>query len=213
MSPAQAKATANFWSWFREHRSEFSALYSADEEFWDVALDQLKRINKHVWFELSDPGDTKREFIITVEGRAELFPLADAIVAKAPRLRDWKFISLKPAMGFDFTTKYENVRLDPQAMWFRALKNEASPSDLGLRIGVPGFRSSKKRPISNGVLVILDTALGERAAAVDIRYLETGPLPDEPKQEGWIPLVELANYIAWHKRNRPKLRRYPGQAD
>ena len=77
-------------------------------------------------------------------------------------LPDWQFIALKPAMGFDFVTNYEGVELDPKQMWFLPLKSASQPNDFALRVGVPNLLPEVQRQTSNGVLVILDTALGER---------------------------------------------------
>jgi hypothetical protein len=41
-----------FWAWFAEHKLEFSRLATSDESFWDLALDQLKKVDEHFWFEL-----------------------------------------------------------------------------------------------------------------------------------------------------------------
>src|SRR5260370_34746724 len=41
-----------FWAWFATHKLEFSRL-SVDEPFWDIALEQIKKVDELLWFELS----------------------------------------------------------------------------------------------------------------------------------------------------------------
>jgi hypothetical protein len=195
------EAIKEFWRWFQAHREEFYVLTDTAAPFWDVALGQLQRLDKRLWFELSMPDDDDdREFIITVEGHADIFPLADAIIALAPQISGWQLIALKPPMGFDFTTTYEGIRFEPRAMWFLPLDSSSRPEDLGLRVGVPNFTDDIKRQASNAVAVILDTALGERAAALDIQHLEVSALPESPESHGYIELYELPTYIESRKR-------------
>jgi hypothetical protein len=66
-----------FWVWFRAHEVQFSAL-TPDQPFWDVALEQIKEVDEHLWFELSRHSDPKREFIVTTEGHVSSFPIASS---------------------------------------------------------------------------------------------------------------------------------------
>jgi hypothetical protein len=196
------EAIQEFWCWFQAHRAELDVLTDTAAPFWDVALGQLKQLDKHLWFELSKLSGDDREFIVTAEGHADIFQLVDALVAHAPRIPGWQFIALKPPMGFDFTTTYEGVRFDPRAMWFLPLNSSSGEGDLGLRVGVPNLTPDIQRQASNAVAVILDTALGERAAALDIQHLEVFALPGSPASCGYIPLYELPGYIASRRRPR-----------
>jgi len=190
----------NFWKWFEEHLKDFEVLVTSYEPFWDTTLAMLRKLDPRLCFELSQPDDHDREFIITAEGRTDLFPLVDSIIAQAPQLDGWRFIALKPPMGFDFVTKYEGIRFDPSSMWFLPLENPTRPSDFGMLVGVPNFSTEIKRQIGNAVAIILDTGLGERAAALDIQHVEVSDLPDNPEDAGYIELHELADYIKWRKR-------------
>lgn len=201
MTASNANITS-FWAWFREHGERLRAMRSADDPFWDVALARLKELDPGLWFEMSDIIDDVREFVITAEGDIELFPLVDAIVAAAPDLSGWKWVATKPAMGFDFVTEYDGLRLEPMSMWFLPLELPSDPAALGLRIGIPRLRPSQQREADNGVLVILDTALGERQAAEAIKFVEVASLPADPESEGYIELPELAAYIAWRDQRR-----------
>jgi hypothetical protein len=196
------KAIQEFWRWFECHLADFNELTDPNAPFWETALDRLQRINKRLRFEVSHAGAEEREFIITAEGHLDAFPLAEKTVAEAPQISRWRFIALKPPMGFDFTTTYEGIRFEPRQMWFLPLTGNTDPAALGLRIGIPEFRSATARQASNAVAVILDTALGERAAALDIQHFEVVALPACPESEGYIELHQLPNFIEWRKKKR-----------
>ena len=198
------QAIDEFWRWFQEHRPDFDKLTDTADPFWDIAVGELKRLNEHLWFELSKPDGEAREFIITAEGHEGAFPIVDKIVARTPNVLGWQFIALKLPMGFDFKTNYEGISFDPRSMWFLPLTNASHPRDFGLRVGVPNFTPRIKRQSESAILVILDTALGERVAAQEIGFVELCALPDRPATAGYIQLRELPKYIEWRKRNLSK---------
>jgi hypothetical protein len=193
-------AISVFWRWFRSNDAKLNAMSNADHPFWDTALAQLQLVHRGLRFEMSDPVRGRREFVITAEGDQTLFPLVDAMVSAAPTMDTWTFVALKPALGFDFAHHYEGVVYDPKSMWFLPLSMEGRPDDLGLRIGIPSLRDLDQDAAEFAVTIILETGLGERERAADVRYTEVVRLPNDPAKEGYIELPDLAAYIAWWKR-------------
>ena len=189
-----------FWAWFATRKLEFSRLAGPDEPFWDLAVEQLKKVDEHFWFELSHEQQPAREFIVTAEGHVSSFSTAEKLVAGAPNIEGWSFIALKPPQGFQFTTTYEGIRFDPCQMWFLPLESKSRPDDLGIRIAVPGLDDIDKTTAHSAVLVILETSLGERSAALDLQHTEVTELPSDPASLGYIELPELPKYIAWRKK-------------
>lgn len=190
---------AEFWAWFAHHKSDLARVQSDRSAVLDELLQRLQRIDRKLCFEICTNRDP-HELIVTAQGRRELFSLVGAVVAAAPRLEGWNFIALKPAMGFTFRTSYGGTNFDPQSMWFCPL--ESSSNGLGLRVGVPEFDPDQERKTTSAILVILETGLGERAAASEIHYVEVAALPSKPEGHGYIELTELADYIGWRKRWR-----------
>lgn len=84
-------------------------------------------------------------------------------------------------------------------MWFEPLVDPEAPEVLGLRVAVPGFNDDQEEEFANGLLLILDTALGEKAAATDVDLVEVCETPPDPDDEGFLPLAELVSYLAWRK--------------
>jgi len=200
-NPTQARIYA-FWSWFLENQAALAGEHSELAELLDELLEELHLVDPGLYFEIESTA-RPRELVLTAAGHEELFPLVESLVASAPSLEGWEFTALKPAMGFAFRTNYEGVEVDPQRVWFLPMLSASNESSLGLRIGIPDFDPEHERQLANAVLVILDTALGERAAAADIQHVEVGVLPAEPEAEGYMELVELPAYIEWKKRRGP----------
>ena len=78
----------------------------------DRLLKHLQAIDPNLYVEVCTTS-MPREVVVTAEGRRELFPLVDDIVAVAPHVEGWVFVPLKPPMGFDFQTSYEGIIFDP----------------------------------------------------------------------------------------------------
>jgi hypothetical protein len=189
-----------FWAWFVAKEHDLRSATGDTDSLGDAVICGLHKIDEHLYFEVC-VNATPCEFIITVEGRNELFPVVDAAIEAAPAIPGWTFIALKPPMGFDFTTTYEGITFDPKTMWFLPLKSTFDPKRLGLRVGVPEFSSAIERPAANAVLVILDTALGERSASLNLGLVEVVALPTNPKAEGYILLTGLPTYIQeWNQK-------------
>jgi hypothetical protein len=196
----QTQAISEFWSWFASHETSLRAMAGSDDPLWDTALARLRAVHASLAFELSDPVEGVREFVVTAQGNAELFPLVDAMIAAASPRVGWEFVALKPAMGFDFITTYEGVKLDPREMWFMPLTSSSRPADLGVRIAVPGYTPALRSMLENALMMIVDTGIGERSAAMDIQHVDIEAVPEEPAKRGYIELTDLGPYIAWHKR-------------
>ncbi|WAC75076.1 hypothetical protein OU995_10410 [Roseateles sp. SL47] len=197
--PIRPQQISSFWRWLVDHQADLNALESPEHPFWDVLLSRLQELDEGLWFEVSMPGDDVRELVITAEGDWELFPLVEAMVSVAPDVPGWDFVALKPAMGFDFSIRYEGLDLEPRQMWFEPLVDEDAPEVLGLRIAIPGFNDDQEQAFANGLLVILDTALGEKSAATDVDVVELCELPEDPQEEGFLPLPELSSYVEWRR--------------
>ncbi len=194
------QASQLFWNWFTTNERSLRELSNPSEPFWDVALEQLQLVDERLWFELSNRDDEIREFIVTAQGNIEAFDAAQALITAAPVTLGWRLVPLKPAMGFDFKTNYENKIFDPREMWFLPLVRAGHPQFLGLRVGIEGLKPERNADSLNAVLVILDTALDERVAALEIEHVEVSPLPPDPESLGYIELPELSDYISWRKR-------------
>lgn len=188
---------AEFWAWFVRHANALANSHP-ESVLRAELLAAVQRVDPKLYFELGANADG-HELIVTAEGRRELFALVEALIADAPSLAEWTFVALKPAMGFDFRTSYEGVVFDARSIWFLPLESQADRAALGVRIGVPDFERAPERITKNAIGVILDTALGERAAA-ELQRVEIAALPANPAEHGFLELAELADYIAWRKR-------------
>ncbi len=193
MDEAQAKAIQNFWHIFTQNVDAFEVISSPEDEAYEIALAALQNINENLWLEYSLEA---KELIVTAHGNTKLFGLADEIVSRAPQIRDWKTISLKPKNGFPETTIWEGTSIVISDIVFDPFEIE-DDSGLGLDIYVPNVSSENLEDARAALLVALDHGLGERFFSEHIVHIEAHCLDDTINREEYIALTDLEEYIRW----------------
>ncbi|MCA0399085.1 MAG: hypothetical protein LCH51_16935 [Bacteroidetes bacterium] len=103
------------------------------------------------------------------------------------------------------TVRLQNdLELNTEDVWFLPLSNDEN-SDLGIRVFFKNHELIKDNETLTPLLYkMLDTIVGEKSFALDIHYVDTDLLPDEPEDEGLYPILELPEYIEWHKSQATK---------
>jgi hypothetical protein len=192
-----------FWSWFEKSRARLET-YTDDERegVLDEILEELHKYSAGLWFEIGGHPEGPKELIISAEGDSDYFAEVVSLVAQAPKFDGWKFIAFKPPQGFEFTTTYEDLHVDPAKSWFLPLDSASDPKSLGLRVAVADFNESKAKAFTTAVYLVVDAGLGELRAGKYINYVEVVAVPSNPEIEGFIELTELDQYITWREAKR-----------
>jgi hypothetical protein len=192
-----------FWSWFEKSRARLETYTDEEREgVLDEILEELHKYSAGLWFEIGGHPDGPKELIISAEGNSDYFAEVVSLVAQAPKLDGWKFIAFKPPQGFEFTTTYEDVHVDPAKSWFLPLDSASDPKSLGLRVAVANFNENKVKAFTTAVSLALDAGLGELRAGKCVNYIEVVAVPSNPENEGFMELTDLDQYIAWREARR-----------
>lgn len=149
----------------------------------------------HLYFLLGTTEEGKHQLVITADGDSDYFPQVYALVEAAPHIPEWNIRALKPALGFGFVLELYGLVFDPFCMWFMPLVSRDQNPGIGLRIGFNDYLASREQNYLGGTLVLLDHALGEEQMAKAIQYVEVGSLPENPAENGYIPLTELPMFV------------------
>jgi len=192
-------AIQDFWTTFNQRADALAKLESAEDPVYDEILAKLHAINDALFFEFSTQG-RKAEFIITAEGDKSLFGLVDDIVAAAPKAKGWSFIALKPKVGFARSITWEGHVIDCASVLFEPLEDESG--GFGIRMLIPDLPDDKQDSAHNGMLRVLDHALGERRFADEIKFTEVTALDGDA--EDYIPLSALDRFIDWRKQQQER---------
>ena len=77
--------------------------------------------------------------------------------------------------------------------------------NIGIRVFLKNHDVVKDNKILTPLLYkMLDTIIGEKSFALDIDYVDTEQLPNNPEEEDLYPILELPEYIEWQKSRTKK---------
>ena len=192
-----------FWQWFKENNTAYTFLSTVEADVKEKLLDnflvQLHVYCDHLYFEIGGEPDHATELIITAGGNAEYFDKVDELIRQAPPLLPWTFIALKPPMEGHFKSKWNSLELNTEDLWFLPLSNAGS-KDLGIRVFMKNYESIKdSKDLIPMLYMMIDTIVGERSAALDIKFVDASLLPEMPSGKGIHPILKLPEFMAYYK--------------
>ncbi|MFI5159440.1 MAG: hypothetical protein ACHQF4_11280 [Sphingobacteriales bacterium] len=196
---------SDFWNWFKENNHSYLFIDEVDEgikeDLLEKLLDQLHLYCDHLYFELGGTPGEEQELIITAEGDIDYFVKVESLVSEAPIIKNWTFIAFIPRREADNTLNFEDVELKPAEMWFMPLNSAAKPNDIGIRVCSPNYELIKdSKWLRPAIYKCLDILLGEKTFALDIDFIDTGEVPDQPEEQGMIQLADLPAFVIWKKK-------------
>ncbi|WP_139228615.1 hypothetical protein [Planctomicrobium piriforme] len=199
----------NFWNWFQAHRDEYRSLNSKSAQEKERLLSEihehLREYHHGLAYEISEPlREGGNEFVVSADGDLEIFSHVRSLVAAAPQLPGWKVIAFRPAQGFTFVHKFDDVKLEASTLWFQPLVSKSNPGSLGLMMGVPDLKDEQKDAVVNSLWIVVETGIGEERCAERIKYVDATKLPDNPDASGFLPLAELPDYLRWFEGKTQK---------
>lgn len=194
------RSASQFWHWFQgfSHRLPGGEV---PDPLQDELLSELHSYDGRLYFLIST-SSFPHELIITAEGDANAFEAAETLVDSAPKFDGWRFVALKPPMGFDSRFRDGPIDLDVSRLWFLPLKSADDPAALAIQIGFPDADFVLRHQSVDAAYTILETAIGERSCTEDIAQVVVDDLPDSPAENGYLELPRLPDFIAFLKRRR-----------
>jgi hypothetical protein len=135
----------------------------------------------------------------------EHFDDVERLVDLAPVVSPWKFIKFKQPQGRVLVTRYKDREFDPQDIVFLPLSMTGKPDAVAIRVCYPDYTEEENDMFVKATYLVLNTLIGERAAALDIDYLDVVRTPDDIDEEDFPRLDGIAQYIEGRK-----IFKYPG---
>lgn len=199
-----------FWEWFIKHHHPYLFLNEMEEAEKDRALDDLlERLHlysEHLFFEVGGhPDDIEMELVISADGALEYFEEVERLVDAAPAVSPWRFIKFKQPQGPGMVTRYEGREFDPQNIVFLPLSMTDKPDAVAIRVCYPDYTEEENDMFVKATYLVLHALIGERAAALDIDYLDVVKTPDDIDEDDFPCLDNIAQYI-----ESRKVFKYPG---
>jgi hypothetical protein len=195
------KITAQeFWDWFIT-KSEF--LMDLDnskdkdqliKEFEEV----LASYSEGLSFEISELSQNGRSITFSAEGDEDYFEDVIELTNNVPILDFWDIVAFKQPQGEKVRIKFENYSINSKDLWFIPMENDEELSEkVGIMVGINDLNEEDEDQLI-AVYTLIEAMIGEYDCTTLLGYFELCLLPENPEQEGFIPLTQLPEFIAWH---------------
>ncbi len=177
-----------FWAWFAETIAPLGA-DGLDQDDIVARIDaEFAKVYPDLAFELWGPDGDMVDFVISADGRTELFTEVLNAVRAAPKIPGWRIVAFRPRRSIRARVSAMGHQLSGDQIWYRC-----EPEDGRLRIAlfVEELNDDNWDVLCATSCVLLDMALGEFDAATKIAALEHYPLNDETRGLAPKPLAQL----------------------
>jgi len=174
----KAKKVDDFWKWFESNQNEFFKLDFEDENAVESAFEKLsqemKSFNESIVFEFSPVLDNgKREFVLSADGLKTVFPDLLDLFKRSPELEKWEIIPFRQAFQSDPGLEFaDGFKLSWDKVMFQY---KPTPEGLSIDFYIEDYHRGNKN-FGIGLVVLLDSYLGEYDAVMQIRFVNTHAL-------------------------------------
>lgn len=167
LQATHADTRQEFWSWFESVEGRLDPaspdpIVAEDMGYW------LGRISPELSYELSKSG-RKRVLTLSADGKEALVPLVDDIVSKAPRVKGWKFVSLRRQQKTLRPVSAGEATLDPENLFFDLYDDGAK---FGIVFYLPEFVHERLDDYRLAAMRLMSMSIGERDVAGWIGFVD-----------------------------------------
>jgi hypothetical protein len=179
-----------FWDWFSQNADDYFHFEKDQNKLFAQLKDQLKKIHPDLVFEFSPIfKDGTREFVISADGIKSVFPIVSNLVAKAPKLKNWKVIAFRQPHKNVTQIKYQNLVVNFDDVFFRYGKDNGK---IALELNIRGFYESPEWTAAT--FILLDNILGEYHTEMSLSSIDKKELK-EAESNDLFPIRSLPKVI------------------
>jgi hypothetical protein len=195
----QTEEDADFWAWVKAHLDELKAVKTGQEPVTQGLTLALENIAPGLVFELGIGVDASSfELTISADGKKDLFPVVQRLVAAAPPLPGTKVIAFRPRKQIqDFGMKVGEGRIAGSELYFVASNDPERKGLVAVDVFVKDMKREDDEALKNAAFMLLEAAVGEYDLETKIGTIDIKPAP--AKIEAPLkPLKDLpATLDAW----------------
>lgn len=194
-----------FWTWFSENEKTYRNFQDNPDKYLKGLLSKAKKISAGLAIELEPPKDGIINMTISADGVADLFPVVQQIVHKAPTISGWRVFAFRQRMPAEkvkrMVLKAPNLKLNPEKMKFSPI---VTGDTLDIIIYADSITEQNYHQVAYSGLMLVDNILGEYDCVTKVRSYDFHNMPPNADNLTEIfPLLELATYVDnFHNRRK-----------
>lgn len=192
MPDGRQQSIQEFWTWFKDHRSDFEHQSPNDSNSANELTKQLSRVDEALIWELH-PAAQAKPFVLALgaEGDTDLFDTVLDMVEEAPSIPGWRFQAFRQPDGLTGTMRYKGAVIGVGDVKFTTAP---AGDKLYVNYFVRGWRSDRSEDVEGAVILLVDGLIGEFDSVAKIENVSFADLESAPREAR--PIVDLPKAIA-----------------
>lgn len=208
---APVKNYKDFWAWFQKNEEAFFKAVKQgnriDKDFFGKLSPKLAELKDGFYYLAGMCDENTAELVLTADGTIKNIVFVEELVEAAPRISNWKFTSLKPALNIENVhIDMDGYTFDSDSLFFYSNDFPDFPDEIDITVIYQNFNEEDKGTITNGIYIFLDNYLGELNFATTIDSLTV--IGKKEAQKELIPIVKLKYFLNW--RQKEFIEKYEG---
>lgn len=201
----------DFWNWFSSNEQTFYNVVrtgkNIEVDFFNKLSPKLEELKDGFFYLTGMFDDKTAELVFTPDGILKNIVFVEELVSSAPKIPNWKFTALKPALDIENVgIKMADYTFDRDNLSFYAIEHKNFPDEVDLVVAHNDYKEDDKSTIINGTYIFLDNYLGELNSVTTIDNLTV--ISKDQAEKELIPIEKLKDYLIW--REKEFLERYDG---
>ncbi|MFI2741271.1 DUF695 domain-containing protein [Zhouia sp. PK063] len=197
------KTNSDFWDWFMKNEKVFFTIVkehsNLEKGFFNKLTPKLNELKEGYFFLTGMYNDKTAELIITPDGNVKNVVFVEELIESAPKLDNWRFTSLKPALDVkDVGINMAGLKFNEEKLSFYANDNPEFPDEIDIIIVHTDLNNENRSEIISGTYIFLDNYLGELNFIEIIDNLDFKKKKDAEKE--LIPIGKLKDFITWRQK-------------
>jgi len=205
------KLNEDFWIWFQNNEKDFFNVIknqgNIERDFFNKLSAKLSQLRDGYWFLVGMFDNSTAELVLTADGVYKNIVFVEELVQSAPKIENWKFTALKPALNInDVNISMGNFKFSKENISFYSNDNSKYPDEIDITIVHEQYKEDVKEIITNGIYIFLDNYLGELNSVTTIDSLQI--IGKDKVENELIPIEKLKDYLTW--RQKEFIEKYEG---
>ena len=197
------KSNEDFWSWFQKNEKDFYKVIknqgNIERDFFNKLSSKLNQLRDGYWFLTGMFDDKTAELVLTADGIYKNIVFVEELVQSAPKIDNWKFTALKPALDInDVNISMGDLKFNRENLSFYSNDSPGYPDEIDITVVHADYIEDLKEQIINGVYIFMDNFLGELNSVTTIDSMEI--IGKDKAEKELIPIEKLKDYLIWRQK-------------
>ncbi|WP_233558510.1 DUF695 domain-containing protein [Aquimarina sp. BL5] len=202
---------SEFWDWFLENEKKFHNVLKKQgnikRDFFDKLAPKLNELKDGFWYLAGMYEENISELVITPDGVIKNIVFVEELVQTAPKMTNWKFTALKPAIDIkNVSIEMAGYTFDSENLSFYSIDHKNYPDEIEIVIVHDEYNEKDQSTIINGTYIFLDNYLGELNSVTTIDNLKV--IPKDQAEKELISISKLKDFLIW--REKEFIEKYKG---